>query len=110
MLLHLTALCFFWFLCSLEANEGFHQDFKFWVLVDWLCPHNCSEDVLLRGRQLKQCTVIHRTDLLRHLLLLQPSFAFYIFLGLFGSGWEAFMVSHPLGVSRASLGQQLCLV
>lgn len=58
MLLHLTALCFFWFLCSLEVNEDFHQDFKFWALVDWLCPHNCSEDVILRGRLLKQCIVI----------------------------------------------------
>ncbi|PKU38227.1 hypothetical protein llap_11469 [Limosa lapponica baueri] len=32
------------FLCSLEASGGFHPNFKFWVLVDWLSPRNCSED------------------------------------------------------------------
>lgn len=50
--------------------------------------------VILRGRQLKQCMVTHKTELLRHPLLPQPSFAFYIFLGLFVFGSEAFMLSH----------------
>lgn len=64
--------------------------------------------VILRGRQLEQCTLIHKTDLLRHPLLSQPSFAFYIFSLVLVQRHSS--PHTPQRVSRAPLGQDLCLV
>lgn len=93
MLLRLTALCFFWFLCSLEANGAFHQHFKFWLLVAWLCPHNCSEDCDFEGKAIE--AMYSDSQNRPSQAPSAPSAKFYIFLDLFGFGSGAFMLSHP---------------
>lgn len=105
MLLHLTALCFFWFLCSLEANGGFHQDFKFWVLVDWLCPHNCSEDCDFEGKAIEAVNGDSQNRPSQAPSALSAKFCLLHFPGSF---WLWFKSIHaltpPQGVSRALLG------
>lgn len=48
--------------------------------------------VIFEGKAIE---LIHKTDFLRHPVLPQPSFAFYIFLGLFGFGGGIHALTHP---------------